>query len=185
MMSSVTNGELRWRPLVAAGVASGLAQVAAGVAMYVAGVYFDPVSFLVSMLVLAVGVVGGTSWYRKHVPLGCTTYRSALLIGIAISVYTGLTYALYNVVSVSFVYPHFLEDLVQARLARLQARGLVPSQMHAQLAAIQARTTIARLALANLIGLSVAGTVLSAVAAVAFRRRRVGAQGHFAEHEPR
>jgi len=37
---------------------------------------------------------------------------------------TGLLYAIYNIVSITLVYPNFLENMVQAQMARLEASGM-------------------------------------------------------------
>jgi hypothetical protein len=58
-----------WNPgvLVGVGLMAGAVQAAAGVAMYVAGVYFAPWSMAVSVGVLVLCIVVGTLWYTTHV----------------------------------------------------------------------------------------------------------------------
>ena len=119
---------LRWKPLLAAGLCSGLLQVVAGVAMYVAGVYFAPWSGFVSLALLAAAVVFGLRWYVTHVLDRRTTYVGALFAGVTIAVVTGLVYVVYNFISVSLLYPHFLDDMAQARFAA-QANGLDPARV--------------------------------------------------------
>jgi hypothetical protein len=99
------------------------------------------------------------------------TYGRALFVGAAIAVCTGLVYAVYNVVSVSFVYPHFLEDMAQARIARQQARLTDASQMSALAERVRATTTLGRGVLGNMTGLSVTGAVVSLMTAAIFRGR--------------
>ncbi len=177
----MTPHEFRWRPLVAIGLISGLIHVTIGVAMYVAGIYFLPGSLLVFNLVLAACIVAGIRWYGRHVLDGRTTYLRALLVGIAIAVCTGLVYVTYNIVSVSFVYPHFLDDMVQAEFARRQALGMDPSRAAQVLESLRRETTLWMIVTGNLKGLVRIGTLLSALTAIAFRakpkaRAALGAQ---------
>ncbi len=162
----MTTHTLRWKPLLIAGALSGLLQVTAGVAMYLAGFYFDPRSMLVSLAVLVTGIVLGTGWYRRHAHCGRLTYKRALLVGGVIGVCTGLLYAAYNIITIGFVYPDFLQELMQAQQARLEAQGLSPNHVQTELASIQARTTAGTVALINLLSLSVLGAGVSAVVAI-------------------
>lgn len=160
---------LRWKPLLAAGLISGLMQVIAGVVMYLSGVYFAVWSGIVSLLLLAACIAAGTRWYVTRVLGGRTTYWTALLVGIVIAVVTGLVYATYNVVSISFVYPHFLEEMAQAEFARRRP-GLDQSQTRQVLESLRARTTMGTIVVNNLRAFTAAGTVLAALVAVAFRK---------------
>ena len=116
---------------------------------------------------------------RNAIPVGATmeeraehlTYGRALFVGAAIAVCTGLVYAVYNVVSVSLVYPHFLDDMAQARIARQQARLSDASQMSALAESVRATTTLGRVIRGNVIGLSVTGAVVSLLTAAIFRGR--------------
>ena len=162
----------RWTPLFAIGLVSGLIQVTLGVAMYLAGIYFAPGSLLVNLLVFAASIAVGTLWYGRHVLEGRTTYWNALLAGVVIGVCTGLVYVTYNVLSISFVYPHFLEDMVQAEFARQQALGMDRSQAAQALESLRRETTLWRLVTGNLSGFVRFGIVLSALTAIAFRRKR-------------
>ena len=145
--------DFNWKALIAIGVLAGLIQVATGVAMYVAGVYFATWSILVSLFVLLLCIVFGTRWYRGAVLKDRITYGQALLVGIVISVSTGVVYAFYNIISITFVYPRFLEDLISVN------------------AAMRGRVTANTIALANLIRLSVIGSILSVLASFALKRR--------------
>jgi uncharacterized protein DUF4199 len=102
--------------LMGVGVIAGVVQAMAGVVMYLAGVYFAPWSIIVSLFLLLVCIVVGARWYTAHCLNGEINYFQALSVGIAISVSTGLVYAVYNMVSISWFYPHFLDELVRARL---------------------------------------------------------------------
>ena len=103
-------------------------QVAVGVVLYLSGVYFEPWSLRVMMALLAGCIVAGNWWYGKHVLAGHTTCWKALLVGIVISVLMGLMYITYNAVSISFVYAHFFEDMVQAEFARASV-GMEPARV--------------------------------------------------------
>jgi hypothetical protein len=144
--------------LIGLGVTAGVAQVVVGAAMYLAGVYFAPWSMFVSLFLLLVCIVVGTRWYRDHYLNGEITYLQALTVGIAISVSTGLVYAVYNVVSISWLYPNFLEEVVRARMAQTGVR---------------AEVTAAGIAIPNLIRLSVIGSLLSLISSL-FLKRRTG-----------
>jgi len=111
------------RVLIGIGLLAGIAQAAAGVAMYLAGVYFAPWSMLVTLFLLLLCIVVGTRWYRDHYLNGEMTYLQALSVGIAISVCTGLVYAVYNMVSILWLYPNFLDEVVRARMAQMAAQG--------------------------------------------------------------
>jgi hypothetical protein len=170
--SAMTTYTTRWRPLVAIGLVSGLIQVTAGVTMYLSGVYFAPATLRFSILMLAACIVFGTRWYGRHVLEGRTTYWSALLVGVVIGLCTGLVYVTYNIVSVSFFYPHFLQDMVQAEFARQQALGMDASQAEQVLESLRRETTLQMLVVDNLWGFTRFGIFLSALTAIAFRRRK-------------
>ncbi|HVI72187.1 MAG TPA: hypothetical protein VM656_11965, partial [Pyrinomonadaceae bacterium] len=70
--------DFNWKILIAIGLVAGLIQVAVGVAMYMAGVYFVSWSIVASLLVLLLCVVFGTRWYRDSVLKGHITYGQAL-----------------------------------------------------------------------------------------------------------
>ncbi len=161
----------RWTLLVV-GLVSGLIQVAAGVTMYLAGAYFTRWSIRLSLVLLAASIVGGIWWYGKHALGGRMTYWRALLTGVVIAVCTGLTYVIYNIISVSFVYPDFLGDMVQAEFQRQLALGMDPSQASRVLESLRAEATLRNLVVGNLMALLRFGTVLSALIAVGFRRKR-------------
>ena len=160
---------LRWAPLFVVGLVSGLAQVIAGVIMYLSGVYFEPWSLWVIIAELAAGIAVGNWWYGRHVLGGRTTYWKALLIGVVISVSTGLVYITYNIVSISFVYPHFLEDMVQAQFARASV-GMDAARAAQLLDSLRAEITLRTLVTGNLRGASTVGTLLSILISVAFRK---------------
>ena len=168
----MTTYTTRWLPLVVIGLVSGLIQVTAGITMYLSGVYFAPSSMLVSMLALAACIAFGTRWYGRHVLEGRTTYWSALLVGAVIGLCTGLVYVTYNIVSVSFFYPHFLQDMVQAEFARQQALGMDASQAMQVLESLRRETTLRMIVVNNLWTLTRFGIILSAVTAIAFRRKK-------------
>jgi len=147
----MTLRDFNWKTLIAIGLLAGLIQVATGVAMYVAGVYFASWSMLVSVFVLLLCIVLGTRWYRDSVQKGQITVGQALVVGIVISICTGVIYGIYNVISISFFYPRFLEDLIS-------------------IAALPERITANTIALSNLIRLSVIGAILSVFAALVLKR---------------
>ena len=113
--------KLRWKVLLAIGLIAGILQTLAGVVMYVAGVYFAAWSMLVSGAVLVLCIVAGTRWYRDNMLGGTITYSQALIIGIVISVSTGIIYALYNIITISFIYPNFLDDMIRNGVVQNQA----------------------------------------------------------------
>jgi hypothetical protein len=163
--------KFNWKVLLLIGLVAGIIQALTGVAMYVAGVYFAGWSMLVSVLVLLLCIVLGTRWYRNNTLGGTITYPHALIAGIVISVSTGIVYALYNVISISFLYPHFLDAMISDSIARIQASGLSTEQTAELIASMKRNATLPRLASGNLIRLSVIGTVLSAVTSIFLRRK--------------
>ena len=171
----MTTYTFRWTRLVAAGLVSGLILVTIGVAMYLMGVYFARGSLLFVNLVLAACIVIGTRWYAKHVLDDRTTYWSVLLVGVVIAACTGVVYVTYNIVSILFVYPHFLEDMVQAEFARQQALGMDASQATQTIEALRKETTVWIIAAGNLKGIVKFGTIFSALTAIAFRKKRIKA----------
>ena len=108
--------------LIGIGLFAGIVQVAVGVAMYLAGVYFAPWSIFISLLVLVVCIIGGTRWYTAKYLNNEITYLQTLIVGIVISVSTGLVYAAYNMVSISFFYPNFLDEVVRVFMATAAAQ---------------------------------------------------------------
>ena len=153
--------------LIGLGVTAGAVQVVAGVAMYLAGVYFAPWSMLVSLFVLLVCIVLGTRWYRDRYLKGEISYWQAVGVGIAISVCTGLVYAVYNMVSISWLYPNFLDEVVRARLAQTGGQ----QQSTDSFAAMRAEVSAAGIAIPNLIRLAVAGSLFSLISSLFLKRR--------------
>jgi hypothetical protein len=130
---------------MAMGLLAGLIQVAAGVLMYVFGIYFVPWSIAISLAVLMLCIVYLTRRYRDSALKGQLSYRQAFIIGVVISVCTGIVYAVYNLISISFIYRNFLENMPEGMTAKT-------------------------VAISNLIRLSLFGTWLSIFAAVYSRR---------------
>jgi Protein of unknown function (DUF4199) len=156
------------KALIGIGLTAGVAQVVAGISMYLAGVYFAPWSIVVSLAVLLLSIVVGTRWYTAHCLNGEITYMQAVGVGIVVSVSTGVVYAVYNIVSISFFYPHFLDELVQLRIAYAVAHQLA----HQSFTALRAEVTAPAIAIPNFIRLSVAGTLLSLLSSLFLKRRR-------------
>ena len=146
--------DFNWKTLIAIGLLAGLIQVATGVAMYVAGVYFAPWTMFVSGVVLILCIVFGIRWYRDSVLRGEITYGQALMVGIVISVSTGLLYAIYNIISISFFYPRFLDEMFRLNPAMRDS------------------LTTNTIALSNMIRLSVGGTIVSALVSLILKRER-------------
>lgn len=152
----MTTHSLRSVPLIVTGILSGVVQVAAGIIMYVSGVYFRPGSALVNLLLLLICIVAGVRGHARNPPNGGSTYLTSLLAGVTITVCTALVYAIYNVVSVTFFYPGFLDEMAMA----------FPNRE---------RPTLGLVVANNLRGFCLWGTILSALIALAFRMLR-GAQ---------
>jgi hypothetical protein len=163
--------ELNWRVLLVIGLVAGIVQALAGVVMYVAGVYFASWSMLVSCLVLLLCIILGTRWYRNNMLGGTMTFGQALISGLVISVSTGLIYALYNVISISFFYSHFLDDMVREGVARIQASGLSSEQTSELVASLKRNATVPKIALGNLTRLSIIGGVFSIITSIILRRK--------------
>jgi len=153
--------------LAGVGIAAGVVQVCAGVAMYLDGVYFAPWSMLVSIVVLIVCILAGTRWYAATCLSGRATYGQALVAGIVISITTGVVYAVYNLVSVTFFYPHFLDQVALARIAQMDARELP----HESFEVLRGNLTAMTIAIPNLVRLSVIGSLLSSLSALLQRTR--------------
>ena len=153
--------------LIGIGLLAGVVQAAAGVAMYLAGVYFAPWSMLVTLFLLLVCIVVGTRWYRDHYLNGEMTYLQALGVGIVISVCTGLVYAVYNMVSILWLYPNFLDEVVRARMAQTG----VQQQGTESFAAMRAEVTAPGIAIPNLIRLSIGGSLLSLLSSLFLKQR--------------
>ena len=169
---------MHWASLVRVGLVAGLVQVLAGAAMYLSGVYFEPWSLPLIMILTVVSIATGNWWYGKHVLAGQTTYWSALLVGVGMSVLMAAVYATYNLVSVSFIYPHFMEDMVQAEFDRASV-GLDPAQAAQLLGSLRSQLTLPGLALGNFVGGCRFGTMASVLVALGFmaqwrRLRRPG-----------
>ena len=152
--------DFKWKTIIAIGLFAGLIQVATGVAMYLAGIYFVPWSIFVSLFVLLLSIVFGTLWYRASALNGQISFGQALIVGIVISVSTGIVYAVYNIISISFFYPNFLEDMISGSLAPASRR-----------AAMRESVTANTIAASNLIRLSVLGTILSVFASFLLKKK--------------
>jgi len=92
-----------------------------------------------------------------------------------ISVLIGLTYITYNIVSITFVYGHFLEDMIQAQFARLSAGMDAVNAAHL-LDTLRAEMTLKSLVVGNLMAVCRLGTAFSLLIALGFvkRWRRAG-----------
>jgi hypothetical protein len=150
-------------PLVAVGLVSGVVQAAAGVGMYLAGVYFAPWSMAASAGILLVCIVVGTRWYTAHFLSNEITYPQAVLVGMTISLCTGLMYAAYNFISIAYFYPHFLDEVVWVRIAQDGSGSF---------AALRAQVSAAGIAIPNLVRLSVFGTAISLVTSLFLKTKR-------------
>jgi hypothetical protein len=153
--------------LLRAGLASGLVQATAGIVMYLTGAYFSAWSMAVSLAVLLVCIVAGTLWYEARLGTGRLTFAQAFAAGAAISVCTGVVYAVYNLITITLVYPNFLDEM-----ARAQAAASVTQTFES----LRPRLTVAMVAIPNLIRLSVLGSVLSAPVALAVAKRPMAAR---------
>ncbi len=165
----MTTSEIRWRPLVALALVCGLVQVAVGVVLYLSGVYFEAWALRLIMLLQAVYIVAGNWWYGRRVLGGQTSYPKALLVGVVISIGVGVVYAIYNLVSVGFVYSHFLEDMIQAEFARASA-GMDAAQSAKLLQSLRAELTLAGLAVGNFVAATRFGVLLSVLLSLGFLR---------------
>jgi hypothetical protein len=162
--------DIAWRRILTAGVLSGVVQVSAGVIMYLAGVYFSPWSGTLSLLVLTLCLVVGLQWYG-HTSVSPVPYWLAVTVGLTMVVVTAVTYVTYNVISVSFVYPHFLEDMTQARFAALSRTQAGTTQARAQLfETLRAQATLRAVVSSNFRFLTTMGGVSAALLAMMFPR---------------
>jgi hypothetical protein len=156
----------------------GLVHVALGIVLYLSGVYFEPGSLRLMTLVLAAYVAVGNWWYGRYVLGGQTSYPKALVVGVVISVTTGLVYAAYNFVTVSFIYSEFLEQMIQAEFARASV-GLDTASAGRLLGDLRAGATLRNLMVGNVAAVARIGTAFSILIAVGFigrwRRARVAA----------
>ena len=147
---------------------AGVVQAVAGVAMYLAGVYFAPWSIFISLFVLLLCIVVGTRWYTAKYLNDEITYVQALIVGIVISVSTGLVYAVYNMISISFFYPQFLDEVVRVRMAQ----AAVQQQSPETFASMRAGVTASGIAVSNLIRLSIVGSLFSLLSSLFLNRQR-------------
>jgi hypothetical protein len=167
-MKVMTPRDFNWKALAMVGLVAGLAQVATGVAMYLAGIYFVSWSIFVSLFLLLLCIVFGTRWYTVRHLKREITYGQALIVGMVISVSTGIVYAIYNIISISFFYPHFLDDFVRISVARASASRQTPEVI----ASTREMITANKIAVGNLTRLSVAGSFLSVFASLILRKKR-------------
>ena len=151
--------------LIRAGTVAGFVQVIAGITMYLAGIYFTRYSALVNLGLLIVCVVTAIVWLRAKCFQNSFTYQQALKIGVATGLCSGVIYGVYNVISVSFFYPHFLDDFARFRLARLVSQGHVSMTFEE----VRASVSLMRIAVTNCINFTIWGSVISAIAAIFLR----------------
>lgn len=163
--------KLRWKLLLVIGLVAGIIETLAGVVMYVAGVYFAAWSMLVSAVVLVLCIVVGTRCYRDNALGGTMSYSQALIVGIVISISTGIIYALYNVITIGFVYPNFLDDMVREGASRIQASGLTSQETTELVASMKRDATVPKIAVGNLIRLSIVGVIFSIITSIFLRRK--------------
>jgi len=159
--------DFNWPTLLVIGFIAGILQVTAGVAMYVAGVYFSSWSMLVTFAVLLLCIIVGTNWYKNHYLKGEITYTQALITGLVISISTGIVYAVYNILSISFFYPNFLAEQLRISTELAPASQKTPEAI----AAMRDMITADRIAVANLVRLIVLGLLLSVFASLGLRTK--------------
>ena len=162
---------LKWKPLLSVCIISGLIQVIVGVIMYLAGFYFHPLSSIVSIVVVILCLILGLLWYRNNHMNGEGSYSQILIVGVFISISIGIIYALYNIISINFFYPHFMEDLINARAEILKSRGLSDKQIEQMISFARTQLTAAGMAVRNFIFLSASGIVSSLVIAIFLRKK--------------
>jgi hypothetical protein len=162
---------LRWDLILRAGAIAGLVEVAAGIAMYLGGVYFAPWSGIASLLVLAVSIAAAQKWYALRTAPAPMGYAAAFFVGGTVAAITAIIYVIYNFVSVSFLYPHFIEQMVDARFRQQRLPGMDQAQANELLDRLRAETTLRAIAVGNFLFLTVRGTAFAALLA-AFTRRR-------------
>ncbi|MEO8043102.1 MAG: DUF4199 domain-containing protein [Acidobacteriota bacterium] len=150
--------------LVVIALVAGLIQAAAGVVMYFSGFYFSPWSMLVTSIVMLLCIVLGTKVYRDKYTTEKFTYGQAFITGAAIGIGTGVVYAIYNLISINFFYPHFLDEVART----YAATGAFSFET------IRASLSPMVIAVPNLLRLSVGGIVLSALVALFLKRREPG-----------
>ena len=152
------------KALLLVGLIAGIVQAVFGIAMYVAGVYFSSWSMLVTVVVLVLCIVIGTRWYTAKYLNNEISYSQAVIVGIVISVCTGLVYAIYNIVSVSFFYPRFLDDLATLRME-------LDHQSTQSFESVRSRLSVPAIALSNLVRLSIVGSLFSLLTSLFLKRR--------------
>ncbi len=153
--------------LLALALVAGLAQAATGIVLYVTGNYFAAWSGMVSTAVLFLCIVIGLRWYRDNRRDGYIDFPKALALGAVIALGTGAVYAIYNIITIDVVYPHFLDDMARARVAAEAARG----QAAVSYEAIRTQLSAPRIAVTNFIFLTSRGIILSVLVALIVRRR--------------
>jgi hypothetical protein len=161
---------LRWDLILRVAAIAALVEVAAGIVMYIGGVYFAPWSGPVSLLVLGGSIAMAQRWYAARTAPERMGYAVALAVGAAVAAITGITYVAYNLVSISFVYPHFIQEMVDARFAQLRSPGMNQEQANQLLSRLRSEITLRTIAVGNLRFLTVMGTLLAAVLAIFTRR---------------
>jgi len=154
---------IKFSLLLQVSVLAGLAQIAAGVSMYLAGVYFSRFSGMVSLAVLLICIIIGVQHYQKRVTHQ-PSFLEVLIVGVSISLFTGCMYAIYNVISISFFYPHFIDDMARARTSMITAATPPAIANH-----LRQRLTMPQIALTNFRFLVVSGAVLSFVITLALK----------------
>jgi hypothetical protein len=162
---------LRWDLILRAGAIVGLVEVAAGIAMYLAGVYFSPWSGIASLLVLALSIAVAQKWYAARTAPVPMEYAAAFAVGGTVAAIAAIIYVIYNFVSVSFVYPHFIEQMVDARFRQQRLPGMDQVQANELLDRLRSEITLRSIAVGNFLFLIVRGTAFAALLA-AFTRRR-------------
>ena len=80
-------------------------------------------------------------------------------MGVAISASIAVVYVTYNLVSVTFIYPHFLEEMVLAEFDRASV-GLDTAQAAQLLGSLRTEVTLQNLAVGNFVSACRFGTMV-------------------------
>ena len=149
-------------------------------ALFFAGYHSDPEKVQAATRIgglcgIAIGVVGiclGISARRKEIPPHEEfSYGKALLAGLLTGVFAAVLANLFNAIYISFINPSFMDMVLQAESAKLEARGMKADQIEAGMKIVRIFAHPVVQFIFGVIGQTVMSLVISLIAAAFFKRK--------------
>jgi hypothetical protein len=154
-----------WKSAMTYGLYLGLAVVLYSVVLYVLGQNMNPALTWISFVILAAGVYLSQLNYRNRVMNGFLSYSSALWLGVAVMLFSGIFQTVYTIV----IYKLDPSQLDQIRIMQEEAmlqRGMSEEDIETASEMMNAIQSPAVLAISGLISFVILGFIISLITSI-------------------